>query len=412
MQRLGDAVRFFVGAVLVLLVTTAAGLGGAVAGAKGTERVLGVLGLGVLLHLLSGVLLLRLLYRRREYPWRRAIPIALGWTAVVTAAALATFWPQPPVAPPTLLDRGAPFARVRLPTGSEIAFAQIGDASLRPRIVFLHGGPGGFVRASDVELARSLAASGFSVVLYDQAGGGASAPLPVRDYTVARHVADLEALRAHLGDERVALVGQSWGARLAYEYFVAHPERVTRMVLLSPGPLRAAHASFDVSRAGGRGPSFPPYVLLAFVLFQLSPESALDYMPRDELDAYAASQLEAASRRAVCRSTLDRLRPFEPTRGADAYGMIAIRTQIGNADAPAPPANVRVPSVVLRGECDYLVRAAAQDYADVIGARVVDVPGVGHQLWFPELAPIVARIVEALREGAPPPPPQVPAPAR
>jgi proline iminopeptidase len=50
-------------------------------------------------------------------------------------------------------------------------------------------------------------------------------------------VDDLEALRLHLGLERLALVGHSWGATLALVYAVAHPGQVDRLVLVGMGPI-------------------------------------------------------------------------------------------------------------------------------------------------------------------------------
>jgi proline iminopeptidase len=52
-------------------------------------------------------------------------------------------------------------------------------------------------------------------------------------YTVARCIDDLEATRAALGHERWVVGGHSWGARLALQYALAHPERTTALILVS-----------------------------------------------------------------------------------------------------------------------------------------------------------------------------------
>jgi len=44
-------------------------------------------------------------------------------------------------------------------------------------------------------------------------------------------VADLEAVRAHLGLERVALLGDSYGGLLVTAYAAAHPQHVAKMIL-------------------------------------------------------------------------------------------------------------------------------------------------------------------------------------
>jgi proline iminopeptidase len=54
---------------------------------------------------------------------------------------------------------------------------------------------------------------------------------------VSRFVDDIEALREQLGEEKLSLVGHSWGANLALLYGVAHPERVERIALVGMGPI-------------------------------------------------------------------------------------------------------------------------------------------------------------------------------
>ena len=61
---------------------------------------------------------------------------------------------------------------------------------------------------------------------------GASAPF----YGTADHVADLEAVRASLGFDQIALYGVSYGTKLALAYAYAFPQHVERMVLDSVLP--------------------------------------------------------------------------------------------------------------------------------------------------------------------------------
>jgi proline iminopeptidase len=48
-------------------------------------------------------------------------------------------------------------------------------------------------------------------------------------------VQDLESLRDHLSQQRLFLVGHSWGGMLAMAYAAAHPDRVDRMILIDSG---------------------------------------------------------------------------------------------------------------------------------------------------------------------------------
>jgi proline iminopeptidase len=102
--------------------------------------------------------------------------------------------------------------------------------------LLLHGGPGsacqpGMLAPLDLRAQWAIAP--------DQRGCGSSRPRgsSTRNHT-ALLVADLEALRLHLGLERWSLLAGSWGAVLALAYASEHPHRVERMVLRGAFALR------------------------------------------------------------------------------------------------------------------------------------------------------------------------------
>jgi len=71
-------------------------------------------------------------------------------------------------------------------------------------------------------------------VVYLWPRGSAGSPAPdTADLNVGRFVADLEALRSHLGVERIALAGHSHGGLVALQYALRHPRAVDRLLLLS-----------------------------------------------------------------------------------------------------------------------------------------------------------------------------------
>lgn len=96
-------------------------------------------------------------------------------------------------------------------------------------VVFLHGGPGG---CTEPKHRRYFDPERYRVILVDQRGCGQSTPPgELRENTTPHLVADLEALRAHLGIERWQVFGGSWGSTLALAYAQAHPARVTELIL-------------------------------------------------------------------------------------------------------------------------------------------------------------------------------------
>ena len=113
-----------------------------------------------------------------------------------------------------------------------------------PPVVVLHGGPGadhGYLLPG-----FDLLATGRTLIFYDQRGGGRS---PVeRDIPVGwqEQVADLEALREIWQLDTLTIAGYSWGGLLAMLYAIHHPDRVSRLALISPAPSwRAAREEFE-----------------------------------------------------------------------------------------------------------------------------------------------------------------------
>lgn len=137
--------------------------------------------------------------------------------------------------------------------GHRLSWEQCGNPAGKP-VVVLHGGPG---TGCSTGMRRWFDPASYRIVLVDQRNCGRSTPSaaePVVDLAAntTRHlVADLERLRAHLGIDRWMLWGGSWGSTLALAYAVAHPERVSEMVLVSIVATTAAEVEW-VTRSMGR----------------------------------------------------------------------------------------------------------------------------------------------------------------
>jgi proline iminopeptidase len=123
-----------------------------------------------------------------------------------------------------------PYRTGRLPVsgGHELYFEESGNPSGKP-VVFLHGGPGG---GTEPQQRRFFDPKAYRIVLFDQRGCGRSTPhASLEENTTWHLVADIEALRAHLGVEKWQVFGGSWGSTLALAYAQTHPEAVTELVL-------------------------------------------------------------------------------------------------------------------------------------------------------------------------------------
>lgn len=102
-----------------------------------------------------------------------------------------------------------------------------------PIVVVLAGGPG-LDAAYMAPLARTIAADGYRAVLLDQRGTGKSiAAGAIRSQLSERGtVADIEALRIALHEDRLRFVTHSFGGGMALAYAAAHPRRVANLVLI------------------------------------------------------------------------------------------------------------------------------------------------------------------------------------
>ncbi len=117
--------------------------------------------------------------------------------------------------------------------GHRVYWECCGNPHGRPALQ-LHGGPGAGCTPGG---RRFFDPAAYRIVLFDQRGSGRSRPLasePDADLstnTTPHLVADIEALRRHLGVDRWTILGVSWGTTLAMAYALAHRERVRAMVL-------------------------------------------------------------------------------------------------------------------------------------------------------------------------------------
>ncbi len=102
-------------------------------------------------------------------------------------------------------------------------------------VVFVHGGPG--LGINDGGYDMEPLARGRTLLMYDQRGSGRSEIVTDPNLlTIDYQIRDLEEFRKHFKLERMSLVGLSWGAGLATLYASHYPERVEKLLLVSPMP--------------------------------------------------------------------------------------------------------------------------------------------------------------------------------
>ncbi len=122
--------------------------------------------------------------------------------------------------------------RVPVP-GGEVWYGIAGQLRHdRLPLLVLHGGPG---MNHKYLLPLADLADERPVIFYDQLDAGQSdKPNKPANWTVARYLREIDAVREALGLERVAVFGNSWGGTLAAAYAASRPNGLAGVILSSP----------------------------------------------------------------------------------------------------------------------------------------------------------------------------------
>ncbi len=265
-----------------------------------------------------------------------------------------------------------------LTTGSRIAYsvfpAEDPRAGRNP-IVFLHD-LGRAVLDTDIEFFRQFSEEGFTVYLYDQVGCGLSERLnDIADYTIARHVEDLEAIRETIEADRLVLVGHAGGSEIAGRYMIEHRDRVQSVIFYSPTPLwDDEQYATDETRTAALSSGEPaslfalpalgirPSVAAAVAVH--NPQTAQAYVSQEEMVAWADQTVNEGTM--VCAGNPE-LAPQPESPGYNPYVGIVSEVTANQSYDPRPLLReLLIPTILLRGECDPVDPAVVSQYQEAI----------------------------------------------
>jgi proline iminopeptidase len=109
-----------------------------------------------------------------------------------------------------------------------ISYYTYGNKNGKP-VLFVHGGPGG---GTNPDMARFFNPKEYYITLVDQRGCGKSSPTgETRENNTTLLINDFEKIREKLNINKWMVFGGSWGSTLSLAYAIAHPNRVTELVL-------------------------------------------------------------------------------------------------------------------------------------------------------------------------------------
>jgi pimeloyl-ACP methyl ester carboxylesterase len=232
-----------------------------------------------------------------------------------------------------------------------------GASGTIPVVILLHG-LGSSLHTWE-PWARSLSAH-YRVVRFDLPGFGLTGADPSGDYSDARGIAVLLALMDALSIRRVSLIGNSMGGKLAWQFAALHPDRVARLVLISPDGFASPGFEYGKQAEVPVVARLLPYTLPTWMLrMNLAPAYAdKARLTEETVTRYRDLMLAPGVRQALLDRTAQvRLEPPEP---------MLKRTQ--------------APTLLVWGEKDALIPFSnAQDYLRTLpDARLVSFPNLGH----------------------------------
>ena len=167
-------------------------------------------------------------------------------------------------------------------------------------VIFLHGAGGGASGYSNFKGNYPVfAEAGYRVIVPDLLGYGLSSKPDLPQYDLDFFIAGIKGLVDALGLKRVTLLGNSLGGAVALGYALAHPEDVSRLILMAPGGVEDLDTylampgianMFNVYQSGKTGAE----AMRAVMTMQLFDPSLLSDEIINERAPIAATQTQAA----------------------------------------------------------------------------------------------------------------------
>jgi pimeloyl-ACP methyl ester carboxylesterase len=263
--------------------------------------------------------------------------------------------------------------------GTELAYHVSGEG---PALVCLPGGPTDSAYLGDL---GGLSAHHRLIRLDIRGTGRSATPRDAASYRCDRLVDDVEALREHLGLDRMDLLAHCAGANLAALYVSRHPERVGGLALITPS-IRAVditisgHLRLETARRRRDEPWFPE----AFAA----------------LESITAGRATATDWQAIAPFSYGRW--DETARAHQAAGDERLNPEIVaafGAEGAFDPTATRAtlarfapPVLLLAGEVDLgAPPATIAEFAELFpNAELVIQPGAGHHPWLDDAEHFVA----------------------
>jgi pimeloyl-ACP methyl ester carboxylesterase len=203
----------------------------------------------------------------------------------------------------------------------------------------------------------------YRVIRFDMTSHGLTGPDPSGDYTLERTIELTERLIDSLDLGEFAIAGTSMGGTVAMHYTARHPERISKLILLSPGALEGRAMTEDNKNRMGA-----PLDIVTYITPRALPEFMLkggfgdpDKVTDELVDRWYEMWMREGQREAE----VARMRQYEP---GDLEGVVA---------------SIPVPVLLMWGEAN--TRASIEQapiFVEMLSGaesvQLITYPGVGH----------------------------------
>ena len=234
----------------------------------------------------------------------------------------------------------------------------------------------------------------YRIISLDQIGHGLTGPNPTEQYDAPAFVGTLDALMVKLGVRKFALAGNSMGGYVAWEYALAHPDKLTHLVLVDAGgppddPNKKLPIGFRIARTPG----------LNKIALLITPRSLFE-----------KSMHQSVSNQAIVTpAAIDRyweLNRYPGNREATGQRFAGYGTRNRNVGRLG---EITVPTLILWGAEDKLIPVSGADWfaARIPGSVRIIYPGIGH-IPMEEAADRSAADLDAFLSGPFPSPGKMP----
>ena len=226
---------------------------------------------------------------------------------------------------------------------------------------------------------RRLAAS-FRLLRFDRPGTGL-ADRDVYDFTLERQLEYLQTVIVASGEEQVALLGRSFSGPLAIAYAVAHPERVSHLVLFGSAPRFVSAPDYPEGLSQALVDAVAKLVAAEWGLgSRTAADIMLPGLREDQLSWYSQYQLSSSS----------------------AEVAVEIIAQHTRWDVRNLLPRVRVPTLVLHRRDDRTVAlAAARNMAaEIPGSRLKILEGQANLPFYEDATSVLTELESFLSPAA------------